>query len=531
MIKKNKPFKRLQLIVVAALLQLAPAASAGAAQQNQASASFKAAAVFLYQGRLRQAIGTYQRLAAKAASPQARARAELFTGDTYRLYLDRGDMALKHYDRLIRRYPLSAAAPDALLASAMVRFDQGHYQQAGKLFQQYLDQYPTGIRHRSARSWLRRCRLAPPPALRPIAPSPGLYLKARPIRVLLKTAPFVQIKADAPMIVRTSRSSRSDTITGTVRLAGTPAGIRMNDRLITTGQLQMAPTGNTIRVDGRRFRGSLTITANQQGLQIVNRVDLEAYLYGVVPKEMSPSWAASALQAQAVAARTYALHIQEKNRHLPFDVEASTLYQVYGGYDVESLAVNRAVDQTKDWVMTYDGRLIVAYFHADSGGHTEAASQVWGEPVPYLAGGPDRFSRQGPNGHWRYFLSFENAKTILNSYGLNVSRVRALEAVGRSPAGRVLKIKLLSDRGTSYLRSNNFRIKAGGEKLKSTWFDMHRRPGGILFTGRGYGHGVGMSQHGAQAMALAGYSHQQILKHYYKNVRLVRVRWLVPIRK
>ena len=122
---------------------------------------------------------------------------------------------------------------------------------------------------------------------------------------------------------------------------------------------------------------------------------IEKYLYGVVPREMPDSWAEQALMAQAVAARTYALYVKEKSVHPDYDLEATTASQVYGGIRAESQRSTRAVNATRGQVMTHDGKLIVAYFHSDSGGHTEDPSNVWNtDTIPYLCGVPERLNQQ-----------------------------------------------------------------------------------------------------------------------------------------
>jgi len=222
-----------------------------------------------------------------------------------------------------------------------------------------------------------------------------------------------------------------------------------------------------------------------------------------------------------VAARTYVLYVKNKNSDKPYDVEATTASQVYGGYDAEVYASNSAVDTTRGQVMIYNGSLIIAYFHANSGGHTEDAKNVWSADIPYLKGIPDRYSERIPGGSWECFLSYEDVRNRLNRHGLGIGRIRELKPGGVSRSGRTLKMKVVSDQGTYALKSNNFRIKVGETKLKSTRFRIQPYRHGILIRGNGYGHGVGMSQWGANRMAQSGFKYQDILKHYYRGVRIV----------
>ena len=253
---------------------------------------------------------------------------------------------------------------------------------------------------------------------------------------------------------------------------------------------------------------------------MINHIPIEQYLYGTIPREMPQSWPDDALKAQAIASRTYALYLTGNNRCRPFDVEATTAAQVYGGYDAETVRTTAAVDATRKQVLTQDGRLIIAYFHSNSAGHTEDAKDVWQVEIPYLKGLPDKFSKNIPNGRWEYFLSYDEAAERLNLAGLNVGSIYAIQGRSFSPTGRVLRIAIASDHGTIELPANHFRCILDATQIKSTYFSIIPEATGVLLKGEGHGHGVGMSQWGANQMAKAGYSHLEILKHYYPGVEL-----------
>jgi len=278
-------------------------------------------------------------------------------------------------------------------------------------------------------------------------------------------------------------------------------------------------------VDALPYRGSFIISAKPEGLELVNHLPLEQYLYGVVPREMPDTWAEHALMAQAVAARTYALYVSIKSRHKSYDLESTTDSQVYGGYNSESKRSNWAVDATRGKVITHDGKLIIAYFHSSSGGHTEDPANVWntGE-IPYLHGIPDRYSDKLPQGKWEYFLSYRDVLKRLNEHGLDISRLDQLKIIDKSNSGRYRTVIIYSNKGIYQLSSNHFRTTVGETRLKSTLFQMVHCPGGILFQGKGYGHGVGMSQWGARQMAQAGLTYQEILKYYYRDIKIVTLK-------
>jgi stage II sporulation protein D len=239
---------------------------------------------------------------------------------------------------------------------------------------------------------------------------------------------------------------------------------------------------------------------------------------------MTPSWPKAALMAQAVASRTYALYIKSKSMDKPFDVVAATASQVYGGFDAETNASTQAVDLTQSEVMIHDGKLIIAYFHSNSGGYTEDAQNVWGADLPYLKAAPDRYSEYYANNAWEYHLGYRDLRDRLNQYGLKIGKIQKLMFLDRTLSGRMRRIDILSDNGSHMLESNAFRIKVDPAKLKSTLMSFESDENTILIRGKGYGHGVGMSQWGAKRMAEEGMDYRKILNHYYKDVDIVSLK-------
>jgi stage II sporulation protein D len=253
-------------------------------------------------------------------------------------------------------------------------------------------------------------------------------------------------------------------------------------------------------------------------MDVINALDVEAYLYGVVPKEMSPQWPLEALKAQAVAARTYVLYQKEKGKDRDYDVISTTASQVYGGAGAESAKSNQAVDETKGMVLLYNGQLALTYFHANSGGMTEEARRVWSADVPYLKAVRDDYSVKAPGCSWKLSLNVDKIRAALNRKGLDVGQIDRLMPLDISPSGRVTKIKIFHGGIESVLTGNDFRLKTDPTQVKSTFFTMTNEGDEIHLEGRGSGHGVGMSQWGAYIMASEGFSFGDILKHYYYGV-------------
>lgn len=242
-------------------------------------------------------------------------------------------------------------------------------------------------------------------------------------------------------------------------------------------------------------------------------IGLDEYLYGVVSSEMGTSYrdngerkdvGIEALKAQAVASRTYAVHKINSSSSDEYDMTATVYDQVYKSGSVKDI-VKEAVDFTSGQIMTYDDEAICAYFFSTSGGHTEVSENVWSAALPYLKAVEDPYEPYiDGKSEWE-------ARISANKYG-------KIEILERNENDRVQKLKV----GNDVYTKNNIRMKLGSSLIKSTWFDVEydESTNEYVFTGRGYGHGVGMSQHGAMGMAEAGYDYQEILEWYYNDIEL-----------
>jgi stage II sporulation protein D len=314
-------------------------------------------------------------------------------------------------------------------------------------------------------------------------------------------------------------------ISGKVRSAAltiSGGNMRLNGNSLSSDGLVIVPLeGKWLNLNGVAYRGEFRIEKNARGdIDVINVLDVEAYLYGVVPKEMSPQWPLEALKAQAIAARTYALYQKEKSKDKDYDLIATTASQVYGGAAAESARSNQAVDETRGMVLLYNGQLALTYFHANSGGMTEEARRVWNADVPYLKGVRDDYSTKAPGCSWKLSLNIGKIRTDLNGKGFDVGQIERLVPLDISPSGRVTKIKIFHGGKESVLTGNDFRLKTDPTQVKSTLFTMTNEGNEIHLEGKGSGHGVGMSQWGAYIMAREGISYGDILKHYYYGIEI-----------
>ncbi len=257
------------------------------------------------------------------------------------------------------------------------------------------------------------------------------------------------------------------------------------------------------------YRGRVMVTMDKGELIAVNYVDLEDYLYSVVGSEMPTSWPQAALQAQAVAARSYALYKRSRSTNPLFDLGGTTTHQVYKGLAQEHPNTIAAVDATENKVATYNGQVIEAIFHSSSGVKTENASDVWSSDVPYLRGVED-FDQNSPVSRWQETFSLAEFSRKIGDIGL----VHTIGTPQYTSGGRVSSISFAGDKGTETLRGRDVRTALG---LRSTLFNIAIDGDSVTVTGSGFGHGVGMSQWGARNLAEQGWNFEQILQHYYQS--------------
>jgi len=286
-------------------------------------------------------------------------------------------------------------------------------------------------------------------------------------------------------------------------------------------------------VDGRRYRGAIEVLQRSEGLRVVNEVPLEAYVAGTLLGEVGPDWGTAALEAQAVATRSYALYRRARNASsMPgglrssrglrgdFDLEASTLGQIYLGMDGESPATRDAVDATRGEVLAFAGEAILAAFHGTSGGRTASAAEVWGEPVPYLVSQPVEGEEASPDTYWRAPVGADELAARLARAGRPVGRVRSVAVSARTASGRCAAVRIEGSRGITELGGEALRRLVGETRIRSTLFEVRAARDGFVFVGSGRGHGVGMSQWGARVMAERGADYRAILRHFYPGAEL-----------
>ncbi|MBW2271126.1 MAG: SpoIID/LytB domain-containing protein [Deltaproteobacteria bacterium] len=279
--------------------------------------------------------------------------------------------------------------------------------------------------------------------------------------------------------------------------------------------------GDELRVDRRRLRGALEVRRTDAGLALINRVPLEPYVAGTLGSEIYSSWAPATLQAQAVVTRTYVLHRAARARG-DWHLTADTAGQVYGGPDVESPAVIGATRATRGQWLAWGGEPILAASHSASGGRTASALEVWGQEVPYLVSVEVANEEDSPDTYWRASVSRPTLGRALAPLGIDVGPVHGLRVIERSPSGRAQTVQVRGRGGEAQISARALREALGMDVIRSTLYQLRTTETGVVIVGSGHGHGVGMSQWGAQAMAKRGADYREILSTFYPGARLVR---------
>jgi len=344
------------------------------------------------------------------------------------------------------------------------------------------------------------------------------------------------------------------------------------------GFLQIRPkSGNdpyTFNINNANYRGRIEVRRIQSSdMTVINILPLEEYLYGVVPYEIGAGSPMEALKAQAVAARTYTINNLGKFSKLGFDLCSTTNCQVYRGTSGETKNTNKAVDETKGKIVTYNGKPAQVFYFASSGGRTEDVKNVWKSDIPYLISVEDKYeSGTSRYYNWEAICTADEIKNIFAGMGKDIGDILSMEITKVSEAGRVVELKINGSKGQlvlerekcrfdlSILRSQwytittdadvkvigkdsqistvqsagmkvvtangikeikaekNYKLTVVGADNKK--YTVPSIPTKYTFTGRGWGHAVGMSQEGAKGMAQAGFTYDSILTHYFPGTKV-----------
>jgi len=331
---------------------------------------------------------------------------------------------------------------------------------------------------------------------------------------------------------------------------------------------------NLLEFNNTKYRGSIIVRSQTDGkFTVINDVKLDEYLYSVVGSEVNPTWHMEALKAQAVAARNYTIINMGKHDDSGFDLCSTTHCQAYKGYAKEHERTNIAVKETNDRLLYYGEKLATTFYHSSSGGHTENSENVWNDEIPYIRGVDDPYSLGSPNDSWILELDKAEIKKKLKENNMFIGDIIDINIIETSEFGRALKVEFSGTKGKVVLEKEKVRYLFGTSNLKSIWYNIKtdsdiyiydistdsikvKRPAGLsiisateqqtvkptnakisikglfnvknyniipynyIFDGKGWGHGLGMSQYGAKGMAESGYNYVEILEYYYTGTEV-----------
>ena len=266
--------------------------------------------------------------------------------------------------------------------------------------------------------------------------------------------------------------------------------------------------------------GLVQLVRRGKGFLVINRVDLEEYVKGVVPAEVSSTWHQEMLKAQAVAARTYALYQKMLSATREYDVAATVQDQVYRGKQGIDGGILRAVEETRGLVVTYQNAPIYAAFSSTAAGLTEDAMNVWSKEYPYLKGVECPFDLASPYYQWKSSFKIDTLEESLRQQGFSVGTITTITPLSFSRGGRVATLRVVHSGGELVLRGEELRKAVGYTIIPSTQFAIEFIGQDLVLSGFGAGHAVGMCQWGAKELAELGYSFSTILQYYYPGTEL-----------
>lgn len=391
----------------------------------------------------------------------------------------------------------------------------------------------------------------------------GLVLNKPVIEVTCSTGMVVRSRKGGPLLFRVGRGRELAFFSDDNKVK--TLGNRLGE------EFHVEPVGlGLLSVEGNEYRGTFVVkpSLKSSDLNLINFIDIESYLKGVLKAEMLASFLPEALKAQAIISRTFALKHKDTFRARGYGLKSTEQSQMYKGASGEDPRTSAAVIATRGVVLTSEGELVEASYHSCCGGSTENNESVWsGSPKPYTRSVRCDWCKESPNYEWKAELTYEEIEAALSSHGWELGGIRRLE-LDYSVSGRIRYVVITTDSGREvYIPGNKFRIIVDRRKLKSLKFVFKDDPVGDLLamnpslgavdndnivvddekdmaiqsiisgylsnytsskrklrvTGRGFGHGVGLCQWGAQGLAKEKFSFGRILQYYYHGTELKKI--------
>ncbi len=275
-----------------------------------------------------------------------------------------------------------------------------------------------------------------------------------------------------------------------------------------------------------KYSGKIIIEKNKEKFFVINEIELEKYIAGVLRKEISYSWPKNAIKAQALAARSYAYNFIEKNNNKAYHVGVDTSYQVFGGIHGVHSNITENVEKTRDLIMVYRNNPIQTFFHASCGGITEKAEDVWqsDKKLRYFKNIRCPYCKTHPLYTWERSFKKELLESKIAAH-ISAKKIKKITILKMSYSKRIKLLALKPASGKSVLMTGNeFRRVLGAKSFPSTKFTLSKNKNDYVFKGKGFGHGVGLCQWGAKTLAERRNSYTSILNFYYKSCRITSIK-------
>ena len=316
------------------------------------------------------------------------------------------------------------------------------------------------------------------------------------------------IEGDAQILDKKEKAISS--VQGRFQVSAAPGGIKVGGKIFKEEMIKFSSELIPLKVEGRMFRGEIEVYLKNGKLIVVNKLDIEDYVKGVINKEAIPSWPIEAKKTQAVLARTFAVYQKMFNpRSTYFDLAPTVLDQVYDGLGKEDVSSVEAVNATKGEVITLGSDPAKIYFHSTCGGTISSSAEIWKKDEPHLQELHCPYCTKSSLYRWTRKLKVADLAKKLG--------VKSVKSI-KTARGKTRVDSVLVD--GKKIPVNKFRELVGFSVIWSNDFSVTKSGDTFIFNGKGAGHGVGVCQWGMAGMAAQGKNHYEILKFYLKGIEI-----------
>ena len=459
-------------------------------------------------GKYLEALDAYNTAYEVTVYRKTKLKALLYKANLLSTFLDAEKEALEIYDQIIKEYPEGEEI--ALYRKGLLLFDMGRFEEATKVLEVYVKKYPKGRFIFQVEVLLEKAKKA---IVKPVP-----KVKRPKVRVLLHRR-VKKVAIEGKGLLIDGKSIPKNAISCYLK----------NGAIYINGSEFSSPVTISAKsplkvISGRNkktVRGRISLKVKDNNLMVTNIIDIENYLLSVVPSESYASWPLETLKAQAVAARTYAIYQALHRKNWEYDLVDNEGDQAYRGVEREDPRSTKAVIETEGLVLIEEKRPILAMYTANSGGYTASAGSIFKLYKSYLIAHPDPASLKGKMSHWKKAYTVKQVERALRGIGLKIRGLQDILPAEKGPSGRIIKVRIVAKRGGGVFRTRTTLRRA--LKLPEILFSIHKSRDKFIFEGRGWGHGVGYSQWGAEELGKAGKSFSEILSFYYPNTRLKKL--------